>query len=137
MIKGTHITAVGADAPGKQEVFALVLAKADRVVADSLAQCLRFGEIHHAVETGVLKPEDVYGELGELAAGSKPGRGATGRDHGGRPDGRGHPGRGGGGLRGRGSRAHRPGAGDRGLTPALTKGHNRKTCWARRSPTFA
>ena len=74
VMKGTHITAVGADAPGKQEVFALVLAKADRVVADSLAQCLRFGEIHHAVETGVLKPEDVYGELGELAAGTKPGR---------------------------------------------------------------
>ncbi len=74
VMKGTHITAVGADAPGKQEVFAQVLAKADRVVADSLAQCLRFGEIHHAVESGLLKPEDVYGELGELAAGTKPGR---------------------------------------------------------------
>jgi len=74
VIKGTHITAVGADAPGKQEVFAQVLAKADRVVADSLAQCLRLGEIHHAVEAGLLKPEDIYGELGELAAGLKPGR---------------------------------------------------------------
>jgi ornithine cyclodeaminase len=74
VMKGTHINAVGADAPGKQEVFALVLAKADRVVADSLAQCLRFGEIHHAVETGAIAADDVYGELGELAAGLKPGR---------------------------------------------------------------
>ncbi len=74
VIKGTHITAVGADASGKQEIFAQVLAKADRVVADSLDQCLRFGEIHHAVATGLLTPDDIYGELGELAAGTKPGR---------------------------------------------------------------
>jgi ornithine cyclodeaminase/alanine dehydrogenase-like protein (mu-crystallin family) len=74
VMKGTHITAVGSDAPGKQEVFALVLAKADRVVADSLAQCLSYGEIHHAVEAGAIKPEDVYGELGELVTGAKPGR---------------------------------------------------------------
>jgi ornithine cyclodeaminase len=44
------------------------------VVADRLDQCLAFGEIHHAVESGFLKPEQVYGELGELAAGMKPGR---------------------------------------------------------------
>jgi ornithine cyclodeaminase len=74
VFKGTHITAVGADAPGKHEVFARVLGKADKVVADRLDQCLAFGEIHHAVESGFLKPEQVYGELGELAAGMKPGR---------------------------------------------------------------
>lgn len=74
VFKGTHITAVGADAPGKHEVFAHVLGKADKVVADQLDQCLRFGEIHHAVEGGFLKPEGVYAELGELAAGLKPGR---------------------------------------------------------------
>jgi len=74
VFKGTHITAVGADAPGKHEVFARVLGKADKVVADRLDQCLAFGEIHHAVESGFLKAEQVYGELGELAAGLKPGR---------------------------------------------------------------
>lgn len=74
VFKGTHITAVGADAPGKGEVFARVLAKADKVVADSLAQCLRLGEIHHAVEAGVFDPARVYGELGEIVAGKKPGR---------------------------------------------------------------
>jgi ornithine cyclodeaminase len=71
---GTHITAVGSDGPGKQELEVDVLAKADKVVADRLDQCLRFGEIHHAVQAGALRKEDVYAELGELVAGLKAGR---------------------------------------------------------------
>ncbi len=71
---GTHITAVGADSPDKQELDVEVLQKADKVVADRLEQCLRLGEIHHAVEAGALRQEDVYAELGELAAGMKRGR---------------------------------------------------------------
>ena len=37
---GTHITAMGSDDHGKQELEAGVLAKADRVVADSVSQCV-------------------------------------------------------------------------------------------------
>jgi ornithine cyclodeaminase len=74
VLPGTHITAVGADGPDKRELEVEVLQKADKVVADRLDQCVRFGEIHHAVEAGVLRPEDVYAELGEIAAGRKPGR---------------------------------------------------------------
>jgi ornithine cyclodeaminase len=71
---GVHLTAVGADDPGKRELFPEVLARADRLVADSLSQCLRFGEIHHAVAAGVLTPQGVDAELGEITAGLKPGR---------------------------------------------------------------
>jgi len=71
---GTHITAVGSDGPDKRELGSAVLARADLIVADRLDQCLRLGEIHHAVEEGVLRPERVHAELGELAAGLKPGR---------------------------------------------------------------
>ncbi|MGQ0796751.1 MAG: NAD(P)-binding domain-containing protein [Methanobacteriota archaeon] len=71
---GTHVTALGSDGPEKQELDVGVLGKADKVVADRLDQCLRLGEIHHAVEAGVLRPQDVYAELGEIAAGMKPGR---------------------------------------------------------------
>ena len=71
---GTHVTAVGADGPDKQELELEVLKKADKVVADRLDQCVRFGEIHHAVEAGVLRPADVYAELGDIAAGLKRGR---------------------------------------------------------------
>src|SRR3989442_8756362 len=69
-----HITAVGADSPDKQELDVRVLEKADKVVADRLDQCIRLGEIHHAIEAGVLRAADVYAELGEIAAGLKPGR---------------------------------------------------------------
>jgi ornithine cyclodeaminase len=71
---GLHLTAVGADSPEKQELEAEVLARADLVVADRLDQCLRLGEIHHAVAAGRLRPEDVHAELGEVAAGLKAGR---------------------------------------------------------------
>jgi ornithine cyclodeaminase len=43
-----HITAVGSDDLGKQELAPLILGNADRVVVDSLAQCIRHGELAHA-----------------------------------------------------------------------------------------
>lgn len=75
---GAHVTAIGADGPEKQELEALVLARADKVVVDRLDQCLRLGELHHAVEAGLLAAGDVWAELGEVAAGRKPGREAEG-----------------------------------------------------------
>jgi ornithine cyclodeaminase len=71
---GHHVTAVGSDSPEKQELETEVLARADLVVADHLDQCLRLGEIHHAVAAGRLRAGDVHAELGEIAAGLKPGR---------------------------------------------------------------
>ncbi len=71
---GVTVIAVGSDAPAKQELDVDVLARADRIVADSLAQCLRLGEIHHAVEKGAIMKEKVSAELGEIVAGQKPGR---------------------------------------------------------------
>jgi ornithine cyclodeaminase len=70
---GVTIIAVGSDGPEKQELHTDVLARADKVVADSLPQCLRLGEIHHAVDARVIKKEKVT-ELGEITAGLKPGR---------------------------------------------------------------
>lgn len=43
-----HITAVGADDLGKQELAPMILANANRVVVDSLQQCIRHGELAHA-----------------------------------------------------------------------------------------
>lgn len=71
---GQHITAVGSDAPGKQELEPACLARADLVVLDRLTQCAAFGELRHAMEAGLLRPAGVQGELGELVAGLKPGR---------------------------------------------------------------
>jgi ornithine cyclodeaminase/alanine dehydrogenase-like protein (mu-crystallin family) len=33
-----------------------------------------WGELHHALEQGLLKVEDVYAEIGEIVSGKKPGR---------------------------------------------------------------
>jgi ornithine cyclodeaminase len=68
---GLHVTAVGADAPDKNELHPAVLAHADRLVCDSRAQCARLGELHHAL---VSCPDLDVTELGEITAGRKPGR---------------------------------------------------------------
>lgn len=70
---GALIIAVGSDGPDKRELEVDVLALADRVVADSLPQCRRLGEIHHALEAGVLQESRIT-ELGRITAGQSPGR---------------------------------------------------------------
>jgi ornithine cyclodeaminase len=70
---GTHVTAVGSDTPLKQELDPALLARADRVVADSIAQCRERGEIHRALAAGVFDDGAVV-ELGAVAAGRSPGR---------------------------------------------------------------
>lgn len=70
---GTHITAVGSDTPFKQELEAAILERADVVVADSKSQCLERGEIHQAIQAGLLDPDRVI-ELGSVIAGDVPGR---------------------------------------------------------------
>jgi ornithine cyclodeaminase len=71
---GQHVTALGSDSPGKQELDAGCLARADLLVVDRLTQCAAFGELRHAIEDGLLHADRVHAELGEIAAGLKPGR---------------------------------------------------------------
>jgi ornithine cyclodeaminase/alanine dehydrogenase-like protein (mu-crystallin family) len=72
--EGMHVTAVGSDAPGKQELAASCLDRADLVVVDRFTQCAAFGELKHALEEGLLTRNDVHAELGAIVAGRKPGR---------------------------------------------------------------
>ncbi len=46
---GTHISAVGSDTPGKQELDPDLLERASLLLVDSPAQCERLGELQHAV----------------------------------------------------------------------------------------
>ena len=61
---GTHITAVGADHQGKQELDASVFEKADLICVDSLLQCSKYGDYSHALHLGL---KNVM-ELGTLIA---------------------------------------------------------------------
>ncbi len=70
---GTHITAVGADAPGKQELDIAVVARADLLVVELTKQCLDHGEVSHAVKNNLVKPDDLR-EMGSILCGAEPGR---------------------------------------------------------------
>ncbi len=70
---GVHINAIGADAAGKQELAPAIL-KAAKVVVDDWAQASHSGEINVALARGEFSQEQVYGSLGEVVAGKKPGR---------------------------------------------------------------
>lgn len=70
---GTHITAVGADGPGKQELDPALVARAARIVVDSVAQCSQYGEVAHALRSGQIDTTQLI-ELGTLLASGAPGR---------------------------------------------------------------
>jgi ornithine cyclodeaminase len=54
ILPGAHITAMGADAEGKQEIDPKLIAKADILVADSIEQCIDHGDIGYAVRAGLI-----------------------------------------------------------------------------------
>jgi len=67
---GTHITAVGSDTAAKQELEAAILARADRVVVDSLSQSELRGEVFKAVSAGAIERDRLV-ELGRVIADEK------------------------------------------------------------------
>jgi alanine dehydrogenase len=70
---GTHIVAIGSDAPGKQE-FEPEVFRGAKVVVDSIAQCVEKGETQHPIAKGIMRPKDIHAEIGEVLLGKKPGR---------------------------------------------------------------
>ena len=70
---GTFVAGVGVDAEHKRELSPDLLA-ASKVVVDVLEQCAAFGDLHHAIDRGVMTTSDVYAELGGIVAGVRVGR---------------------------------------------------------------
>jgi ornithine cyclodeaminase/alanine dehydrogenase-like protein (mu-crystallin family) len=62
---GTHVTAVGADMPHKNELPAELLARADVIATDDHHQCLAHGDFGWAVRAGAVA-EDADVALGEV-----------------------------------------------------------------------
>lgn len=71
---GLHITSMGADAEGKQELYAETLGRADLYVCDNRNQVFRLGEAHHALEAGIFSSQENAVELGEIISDQHPGR---------------------------------------------------------------
>ena len=70
---GLHITAMGSDAEHKNELAPSVLAVA-KYICDRLQQTRVLGELHHALDAGVLKQDASFPELGQVIAGTQAGR---------------------------------------------------------------
>jgi alanine dehydrogenase len=71
--EGTFIGAVGVDNPQKKEIAPALMRRAN-VVTDVTMQCAQIGDLHHAIDAGVMKTSDVWAELPALVAGRARGR---------------------------------------------------------------
>jgi alanine dehydrogenase len=69
----THVNAMGADAEGKHELADEILLDA-KLVIDDYEQTTHSGEINVPWSEGVLDDDDIYGEIGEIVVGERPGR---------------------------------------------------------------
>jgi len=65
------VVAIGSDAPHKHELDEAIVGRADKVIVDDWSQCLRRGEIHHAVKNGHLELSRIHAELGKVVVGSR------------------------------------------------------------------
>lgn len=71
---GLHVTAMGSDAEGKNEIEPAALAAADLLICDRQAQCAERGELRSAIAAGKIPADRTLPELGAIAAGEHPGR---------------------------------------------------------------
>jgi alanine dehydrogenase len=70
---GMHITCIGADAVGKEELDPAILKRA-KIVVDDWEQASHSGEINVPLSHGLITKGNVWAELGEIVAGAKAGR---------------------------------------------------------------
>ena len=70
---GTHINAIGADAPGKQELDPQILREA-LVIVDDREQAIHGGEINVPARRRQFRPADIHASLGEILIGGRRGR---------------------------------------------------------------
>ncbi len=70
---GTFVAAVGCDSPDKQEIEPQLLAAAS-VVPDLHGQAAHVGDLHHAIAAGLMREDQIRGELGAVIVGRAPQR---------------------------------------------------------------
>lgn len=70
---GTHLSCVGADMCGKEEIEPEIFIGA-RIFTDDTPQCLRCGELEIAAAKGIVSQSDIAGEIGDVISGKVKGR---------------------------------------------------------------
>ena len=76
---GTHVTAMGSDQAGKNELDPDCFFRADLYVADRLSQTAALGELRAAIAAGIVPQGADLPELGAIITGAHPGRTAPGQ----------------------------------------------------------
>jgi len=71
---GTHINAIGAYTPQMQEIPAETVLRAKVVIDHHEASLAEAGDLLIPLRQGLMTEDHIYAELGEIAAGLKPGR---------------------------------------------------------------
>jgi len=71
--KGTHISCIGADMGGKQEIDSEIMSKAS-IYIDDKEHCVQVGEIEIPLKQGIITESDIIGEIGDLILGKINGR---------------------------------------------------------------
>ncbi len=71
--KDSLIVAVGADAPGKEELDPAILKRA-KIIVDDIEQAVHSGEVNVPIATGVIQETDIHATVGEVLVGLKKGR---------------------------------------------------------------
>jgi alanine dehydrogenase len=74
---GTHINAVGAYTPEMQEIPAETVLRARVVIDHYEASLAEAGDLLIPIKQGLMTKDHIYAELGEIAAGLKPGRASS------------------------------------------------------------
>jgi len=71
---GAHLNVVGAFTPQTREVEGILVGRATVVVDSREAALAEAGDLLLAIEEGYFAREDIHAEIGEVAAGERPGR---------------------------------------------------------------
>ena len=71
---GLHINGIGSHAVGVREIDTATMVRS-KLVCDNVDACLaEAGDVQIPIEEGAMTADDIYGEIGELITGAKPGR---------------------------------------------------------------
>lgn len=73
---GQHITAMGTDAEHKNEIDPRLVANS-KYFCDRLSQVQALGELHHAIDSGLVEADASFPEIGQVIAQQVPGRADT------------------------------------------------------------
>jgi ectoine utilization protein EutC len=71
---GQHITAMGSDADHKNEIDPAIIGNGIHYYCDRLSQCQLLGELHHAIESGLIDSSSSFPELGDVISEQTTGR---------------------------------------------------------------